>query len=265
MLFSLFLGCAAQAATFEPQWGRHGMVVTSVGPAAAAGEAVLEKGGNAVDAGIATAFTAAVAHPFSSGLGGGLLAVVHDAKTGETRSLDAREVAPAAATKEWYEKNPQSIRMGPYAVGVPGMVQGLWALHQEYGSMPWKDLIDPAIELAEQGVEVSIWHHSMVTRVEETLKDFPETRRIQTVDGLAPALGWKVVQKDLANTLRQIQQKGGQALAVWPIAKKIEDATGGVVTATGALMLPAEAGPGYAAGELKAGESVTLTFNVIVQ
>jgi gamma-glutamyltranspeptidase/glutathione hydrolase len=206
------------------------MVVSSVSPAAPVGQAVLERGGNAVDAAVASAFAAAVAHPFSSGLGGGLFAVVHDADGGETVTLDAREVAPASASAEFYRENPDSIRKGKHSVGVPGFVQGLWALHQRYGSLPWADLIEPAIALAENGVPVSIWHQSIVKYAAPALQDFPETRRIQTVDGAPPPLGWKLKQTDLASTLRAIQQKGGQALAVGPFAKKIEEATEGVVT-----------------------------------
>ncbi len=230
LLVALLASAPAMSANFEPAWGRHGMVVTSVSPAAAAGQQVLEKGGNAVDAAVATAFAAAVAHPFSSGLGGGLFALVHDARDGKTRSLDARETAPASATAEFYAKNPQSIRSGARSVGVPGFVQGVYALHQEYGSVPWKDLIEPAIILAEQGVEVSIWHRNMVSRVVTRLEDYPETRRIQTIDGQVPALGWRLVQADLGKTLRLIQENGEKALAVGAIALKIEKATGGAVT-----------------------------------
>jgi gamma-glutamyltranspeptidase/glutathione hydrolase len=222
--------CAAHAASFEPTWGRDGMVVTSVSPAAPVGQAVLERGGNAVDAVVASAFAAAVAHPFSSGLGGGLFAVVHDAASGETVTLDAREAAPASATAEFYRENPDTIRMGKHSVAVPGFVQGVWALHQRYGSLPWAELIEPAIALAENGVPVSIWHRNIVTWVAPALEAFPETRRIQTVDGAPPPLGWLLKQKDLADTLRLIQQKGGQALAIGPMAKKIEQATEGVVT-----------------------------------
>jgi gamma-glutamyltranspeptidase/glutathione hydrolase len=82
------------------------MVVTSVGPAAAAGQAVLEQGGNAVDATVATAFAAAVANPFSSGIGGGMFAVTHMAIQNETTALDARETAPAGASADYYERNP---------------------------------------------------------------------------------------------------------------------------------------------------------------
>ncbi len=230
LLVALLASAPAMSANFEPEWGRQGMVVTSVRPAARAGQQVLEKGGNAVDAAVATAFAAAVAHPFSSGLGGGLFVVVHDARSGKTRSLDARETAPASASAEFYAKHVQSIRSGAHSVGVPGFVQGVYTLHQEYGSMPWKDLIEPAIKMAEQGVEVSIWHHDIVDRVANNLEEYPETSRIQTVNGLAPPLGWKLIQADLAKTLRLIQDKGEKALAVGVIASKIEKATGGVVT-----------------------------------
>ena len=231
-LVLLIVLCDATAfgAAFEPTWGRDGMVVTSVSPAAPVGQAVLQRGGNAVDAAVASAFAAAVAHPFSSGLGGGLFAVVHDAASGTTVTLDARETAPAAATAEFYREHPDSIRMGRLSVGVPGFVQGVWALHQRFGSLPWAELIEPAIALAENGVPVSIWHQSMVRYAAPALADFPETRRIQTVDGGPPPLGWLLKQKDLANTLRLIQQKGEQSLSTGPMARKIEQATGGAVT-----------------------------------
>ena len=230
LLASVLISEASYSASFEPVWGRDGMLVTSVGPAAWAGQHVLENGGNAVDAAIATAFAAAVAHQFSSGLGGGMFAVVYDAADGTTMALDARETAPAAATAEFYKNNPESIRSGPHSVGIPSMVQGAWALHQKYGSLPWKDLIEPAIKMASEGFRVEIWHHNVVRRVEERLKDYPETQRNQTVDGKAPPLGWNLVQKDLAQTLRLVQQKGEKALALGPIAEKIEKATNGAVT-----------------------------------
>ena len=96
--------------------------------------------------------------------------------------------------------------------------------------MTWKDLLDPAIKMASEGVRVEIWHHNVVKRVAERLKEYPETQRIQTVDGMAPPLGWNHVQADLAETLRWIQKKGGKALAVGPIAAKIAKATDNAVT-----------------------------------
>jgi gamma-glutamyltranspeptidase/glutathione hydrolase len=231
-VLALYLGAGspAFAASFEPAWGRDGMVVTSVSPAAPVGQAVLERGGNAFDAAVASAFAAAVAHPFSSGLGGGLFAVVHDAKSGETVALDARETAPSAASAEFYRERPEAIRSGAYSVGVPGFVQAIWGMHQRYGSLPWAELIEPAIDLAENGVTVSTWHHRMVGNVAEGLEAFPETRRIQTLDGASPPLGWKLKQPDLASTLRLVQTKGEKALAVGEMARRIEQATGGAVT-----------------------------------
>ena len=230
LVVSCLFVSATHAANFPPEWGRDGMVVSSVGPAAPSGQMILEKGGNAFDAAIATSFTAAVANPFSSGLGGGLFAVNFEFESGQASALDAREISPASGTAEFYKANPQSIRRGPRAVGVPGMVQGLWALHQRYGSLPWADLVQPAIDMAENGVEVTLWHHNIVTRVEQALEAYPETRRIQTINGKAPALGTLVVQKDLAETLRKIQAGDGQTLAKGEIAKKIETATQGAVT-----------------------------------
>ncbi|MDJ0655733.1 MAG: gamma-glutamyltransferase [Xanthomonadales bacterium] len=232
------LGCAllllatapsAISAAFEPIWARDGMVVTSVRPAAAAGAEVLRKGGNAVDAAVATAFAAAVAHPFSSGLGGGMFAVTHTAD-GEATALDARETAPAAIDPEIYRKDQSKIKNGPLAVGVPGFVQGVHALHQRYGTMPWADLIEPAIALAEEGVQASFWHRRVVTRVHSRLANFPETARIQLDEGRIPELGWTLVQKDLANTLRHIQKHGARALAEGEYARKIAEATGGAIS-----------------------------------
>lgn len=226
----LLVSPIAYAASSDPTWGRDGMVVTSVRPAAAAGQVILERGGNAADAAVATAFAAAVAHPFSSGLGGGLLAVIHDAKTGQSFTLDARETAPASASAEFYRENPEAIRKGPYSVAVPGFVQGLWALHERFGSLPWADLIEPAIAMAENGVPVSVWHHNMVGFAVTDLAEFPATQHIQTVDGQAPPLGYLLKQHDLANTLRLIQRSGGQTLAIGALAKMIEQSTRGVVT-----------------------------------
>ncbi|MDX1460614.1 MAG: gamma-glutamyltransferase [Xanthomonadales bacterium] len=224
------LAITVQAATFEPEWGRDGMVVTSVAPAAQAGHDMLARGGNAVDAAIAVSFAASVAHPFSSGLGGGVFAVSYWAETGEVRTLDGREAAPASASPEFYEQNPEAIRSGKYSVGVPGLVQSLWALHHEYGSLPWADLVEPAIDLAENGVVVGDWHRWALERVVDALAEYPETRRVQTLDGKVFPLGWQFKQPDLANTLRHIQEHGGSALALGRYAEKIEAATDGVVT-----------------------------------
>ncbi len=218
------------AASFQPIWARDGMVATSVGPAAAAGAGVLAAGGNAVDAAIASGFAAAVAHPFSSGIGGGLFAITHMATPAQTTALDAREVAPAGASQAWYDDNQELIRRGRYSVAVPGFVQGLEALHQKYGSKPWAELVQPAIDLAENGVPAGPWQHRLMQFAGKALVDHPETARIYLDNGKAPQLGWNMVQKDLAKTLGLIQKKGSKAMTEGSIPRAIETATQGAVS-----------------------------------
>jgi gamma-glutamyltranspeptidase/glutathione hydrolase len=187
------------------------------------------------DAAIATAFAAGVAHQYSSGIGGGGFAMVYMAESGEITALDARETAPAAASEIAYldsQGKPLegATRTGPKAVAVPGLVQGLFALHQRYGSLEWKELVKPAIRLCTDGVEIAPAEQRMLRIIEPRLADFPETARIQLDRGQVPPLGWRLKQPDLARTLAEIGARGGGALAHGPIARKIVDATGGVVT-----------------------------------
>jgi gamma-glutamyltranspeptidase/glutathione hydrolase len=211
------------------------MVVTSVGPAADAGREILGRGGNAVDAAIATAFAAGVAHQYSSGLGGGGFVMVYNAESGTVAALDARETAPASAQELLYLDDqgkpvPGMTLVGPRAVAVPGLVQGLYELHQRYGSLEWKELVKPAIRLCRDGVEISLAERRMLGIVGPKLGNFPETARIQLDNGQVPPLGWRLRQPDLARTLEEVGARGGGALAYGPIARKIVDATGGVVS-----------------------------------
>ena len=230
-----FAARAPEAAQPGPAWGTRGMVVTSVGPAAEAGREILGKGGNAVDAAIATAFAAGVAHQYSSGLGGGAFAVVYIAETGEAAALDARETAPASASTANYldptgKGIPDMSRAGPRAIAVPSLVQGLWELHQKYGSLEWKELVKPAIRLCRDGVEVGPAHRRMLQMIAPKLANYPETSRIQLDDGKIPPLGWKLRQPELAKTLELVGAKGGQALAQGPIARDIVVASGGALS-----------------------------------
>jgi gamma-glutamyltranspeptidase/glutathione hydrolase len=235
LVLCAFAARSAEAATPGPAWGTHGMVVTSVGPAAEAGREILGKGGNAVDAAIAMAFAAGVAHQYSSGLGGGAFAVVYMAESGEAAALDARETAPASATTSNYLDGegkgiPDMSRIGPRAIAVPSLVQGLWDLHQKYGSLEWKELVKPAIRLCLDGVEVGPAHRRMLQLVAPRLANFPETARIQLDDGKIPPLGWKLKQPDLAKTLELVGANSGNALSQGPIAHSIVTASGGALS-----------------------------------
>ncbi len=226
---------AFTAGAAAPVEGRDGMVVSSVGPAAEAGHEILKQGGNAIDAAVATAFAAGVAHPFSSGIGGGGFILVRLAN-GETLAIDARELAPAAVTSTTFQDpngrhDPRASRAGGRAVAVPGLVQGLESLHRRYGQLDWEDVLAPAIRMCEEGVEVGPFHQRLVGFVAKYLP--PETAAIQLKDGKPPPLGWRLVQKDLARTYRTIALHGSRAMTQGPIAHAIVETvreSGGVMT-----------------------------------
>ncbi|MBM74855.1 MAG: gamma-glutamyltransferase [Proteobacteria bacterium] len=143
------------AAAPPPAEGNKGMVASDHELSSAAGAIVLDQGGNAVDAMIATVLAAGVVQPAGSGLGGGGFAVWHDTKDGYG-TLDFREVAPSQATRDMFSKSQlnNASQDGGLAVAVPGEGQGLIELHRRFGSRPLRELALPAIELAKRGFSV---------------------------------------------------------------------------------------------------------------
>jgi gamma-glutamyltranspeptidase/glutathione hydrolase len=173
-LAALLLALAGAAAAQAPASGHafvaeHGIAVASQGDAARAGAAMYEKGGNAIDAAVATALALAVTQPFSAGLGGGFFALVRDSEGGIS-ALDARETAPAAADRDMYLRKgvPEDASvLGPLAVATPGFVPGIAALHRAWGKLPWKAVLAPAIALAEQGFETGFYHAEVLRALHE--------------------------------------------------------------------------------------------------
>ena len=135
------------------------MVVTRHFLASKTGNEILEMGGNAVDASIAISFALSVVLPQASPIGGGGFMIIHDSETGNNYSLDYREMAPNDATEEMFivdGKVDRELALESYlSSGVPGTVYGLYVAHQKFGSLPWKVLIKPAIDLAENGFKVT--------------------------------------------------------------------------------------------------------------
>src|SRR4051794_10230015 len=178
VIFALLLAPASlPAQTQHPEQtalARNGMVVAQEARAAAIGRDVLKKGGNAVDAAVAVGFALAVTHPQAGNIGGGGFMVVHPVKgQGEPTVFEYRETAPAAATKDMYTKNnsPYSHRMA----GVPGTVRGLAMAHKKFGKLPWKDVVMPAVELAEKGFALDGYlANSLNTLVRQAAADHPE-------------------------------------------------------------------------------------------
>jgi gamma-glutamyltranspeptidase / glutathione hydrolase len=199
----------AHAAAPSPGYGRNGMVVASESEAARAGRAMFERGGNAVDAAIASAFALAVTQPFSAGLGGGAFILIRTG-LGEVLAVDARETAPAAATRDMFRQPgvPANASLsGPLAVATPGFVAGCAVALERWGTLPLAQVLEPAIALAEKGFPIGQYHARMIEamRARGLAKGFPDTARIQfPPEGTVARPGWRLVQPELAATLRQI-------------------------------------------------------------
>jgi gamma-glutamyltranspeptidase/glutathione hydrolase len=228
LLASAFLLAAPAGAGGGSATSARGMVVASQADAARAGVAIFERGGNAIDAAVATAFALAVAQPFSAGLGGGFFALVRTAE-GEIVALDARETAPAAASREMFARPgvpPDASVLGPLAVATPGFAPGLAQLQKAWGELALAEVLAPAIRLAERGFATGFYHAEVLRGLRAKGFDarFPETARIQFPPAGEPIRpGQRVVQKDLARTLRLLAEKGPEVLTRGEIAERIAE------------------------------------------
>ncbi len=191
----------------------HAAIASAHPLATRAGQQILEQGGNAFDAAVAISAALAVVEPQSSGLGGGGFFLLHIADSGREVFIDAREVAPAAATADMYlDKNGDPLRgastSGPLAAGIPGQPAGLAYLAQHYGRLPLKTSLAPAIRYAEEGVAVNKRMLSGLRFRRKAFDRWPAFGKVFYPDGETPALGTMIRQKDLANTLRRLATGG---------------------------------------------------------
>jgi len=216
LLLLLALLGAPAIAQRAPVEAAHGMVVSASQLASRIGVDVLRQGGNAADAAVATGIALAVVYPRAGNLGGGGFAVLHLAN-GHDTTIDFRETAPAAATRDMYldargQVIPGQSTVGYKAAGVPGTVAGLALLQKKYGSgkLTWAQLLEPARRLAEQGYAVSTAMARDLQASERLLGRFAESRRIFLRDGRYYAAGETFRQPELAQTLQRMQ-KGGAA------------------------------------------------------
>ncbi len=223
----------------HPTVAENGMVVTRQYLASRVGRDILQKGGNAVDATIASGFALAVVLPVAGNIGGGGFMLVHDAESGETVAIDYREKAPAKAHKDMYLDNDgnvdrQKARFSYLSVGVPGTVAGFELAHKKYGKLPWKDLVEPAIRLAEDGFVMNWDLASKLDRRRTHLSQSQATKQVfYKDDGSNYKLGERFVQKDLAWSLKQIQKHGAKAFYQGEVGEKLVAAMekhGGIIT-----------------------------------
>lgn len=238
-LFAWGLVPAVYAASSAPVQAQHGVVVSARPEASRAGLQILRQGGNAIDAAVATLLAISVVEPYSAGLGGGGFALIYDGKNEQPKALDFREHAPLAAHRDLYLDShgdviPKASTTGHRAVGVPGTVAGAQALLSHGGTMTFKQVSAAAIALAEQGIVVSPHLRQAITvRLDDLRKD-PGARQVFLVDNKVPDLGYKLRQKDLADTLRLLGEKGPQAFYRGEIAQAIAGnmaENGGLITA----------------------------------
>ncbi|MBW4579918.1 MAG: gamma-glutamyltransferase [Tildeniella nuda ZEHNDER 1965/U140] len=188
-----------------PDRAKRGMVVSAHPLASEAGLKVLQQGGNAIDAAVATTLAISVVEPASAGIGGGGFLLLRLGKTGEVKALDFRERAPLAATRTLYldaqgKVRPNASTDGYLAVGVPGTVAGLYEVQRRYGKLPWKAVVASAVQLARKGFPVS-WRLAAAIAQQKTLQQNPAARQIFTRNGVPLQAGDRLVQTDLAQTL----------------------------------------------------------------
>jgi gamma-glutamyltranspeptidase / glutathione hydrolase len=225
--------------TDAPVMSKNGMVITTSGIASDAGASILAKGGNAIDAAVATAFALAVTHPSAGNIGGGGFMVYRPA-TGKAMTIDYREKAPLESTPTMYldatgKIDRQLTATGYLAPGVPGTVRGLATAHKQWGSLPWKDVVMPAVTLAEKGFPLSeALARSLNREVSGAMARYPASVAAYGKPGGGE---WKagdtLVLRDLGRTLRAIATQGPDAFYTGWIADSIAStmrAHGGLIS-----------------------------------
>lgn len=199
----------------------NGVVVSVSGPASAVGVAILKRGGNAMDAAVATAFALVVTYPAAGNIGGGGFMPVHPAPgEGVPVAFDYRETAPAAATATMFAEKDTMYE--PKAVATPGTVRGLAMSHRRFGTLPWAQLIQPAVALAREGFAVDC---NLAELLNTYLTNEPNHAEFQRVFGKADGSQWaagdRLIQTDLARTLQWLADGGPEAFCHGPIAEGI--------------------------------------------
>jgi gamma-glutamyltranspeptidase/glutathione hydrolase len=227
-------------------YARNGIVASSSKIASEVGIDILKKGGNAIDASVATAFALAVTHPSAGNIGGGGFLVFMDS-SGTTITIDFREKAPLKASqnmflddagnltkgKNLYGQESTGNHIGAKSVGVPGTVAGLYLAHQKYGSLPWADLVQPSIDIAENGFPLT-WSLSGAANFFDANSPIPFLKDYFRNDtGELTQFGelWK--QPELAHTLSEIRDHGHDGFYQGVVANEIVrfmKENGGIIT-----------------------------------
>ena len=214
--------------TDKPGWATEKFAVAAANPLATdAGYQVLKAGGNAIDAAVAVQMVLSLVEPQSSGIGGGAF-LLHSSGR-ELVAWDGRETAPAAATEKLFigaDGKPMPFYdgvVGGRSVGVPGTVRMLEQAHRAHGRLPWAQLIQPAIQLAEQGFQVSPRLNTMLANEKHLIKDPVAAKYFYDAAGKPWPVGHVLKNPELAEVLRGIAARGSAALLQGPLAQAIVD------------------------------------------
>ena len=239
LLVSFIVFSEAEIVKGKTVTSNHSMVVTRHYIASEVGNQILLEGGNAVDASVAVSFALSVVLPQASPIGGGGFMVIHDAKTNTNHALDYREMAPRKATEDMFivdgEVDRELALYSYLSSGVPGTVYGLYIAHQKFGQLPWKQLIEPAIRLANDGFIISDTLGKTLESYKDKLGRTSDGKKIFFNNDLILKGGDILVQKDLANTLQLIAQKGPAGFYKGSTAQKIHldmRKNGGLITSS---------------------------------
>jgi len=222
---AMVIAAPLQAASVAPVAAEHGMVVTAQSLATEVGVDVLRRGGNAIDAAVAVGYALAVVYPAAGNLGGGGFMTLQLAD-GRKTFLDFREKAPLAASANMYLNKDGNViaglsTKGYLAVGVPGTVSGMEFAREKYGTMTRAALMAPAIALADQGFALQQGDIDMFATATADFKSDLESGAIFLNKGEPFAVGQKLVQKDLAQTLRTISENGVDGFYKGPVGAAI--------------------------------------------
>lgn len=207
-------------------FAQNGMVASAHPVASQVGVDILKAGGNAVDAAVAVQFALAVVHPSAGNIGGGGFLVLRD-KAGKSYSIDFREKAPGKGHADMYlDKDgniiPQASTLGRLASGVPGSVDGMAQAHAKYGKLTWKQVLQPSIDIAKNGVVLTEREARSLNSIKNDLLAVnPGSSYFLNPTGNAWAAGDLLVQKDLAKVLKRIQKKGREGFYAGKVAKQL--------------------------------------------
>ena len=237
LILMLLVGCSSRINIVAPAgnlsrtqyeaFGKNAMVTSQGEATSRASLAIFAKGGNIIDAFVTASFMISVERPQSTGIGGGGFLLLYIQKENKVYAFDFRETAPVLSKSGMFlnksgDVQPLLSQEGVLAVATPGLVAGLFEIHKRFGKLPWKEIIQPAIDLARNGFPLYDHLHVALEDRKFLLGSDPEAKKTFLLpDGSVPKLGTLVVQKNLAKTLELISEKGRDAFYKGAVAASI--------------------------------------------